>query len=211
MAASGGMEALHRAALRLEARAKPPPGRSKRLPALVFMTDPGRVPDPEAVARRLPMGSAVVFRAFGAPQATLQGRRLAVIARQRRLVLLVGADPALARAIGAKGVHLPERLSHLAGRIRRARPQWIVMAAAHDSRAVLRALKAGADAVVISPVFDSRSPSAGSPLGLMRFLALTRLAKGRAYALGGVNATTASRLLGSGAMGLAAVESLAGP
>ena len=173
------------------------------------MTDPARVPDPEAVARRLPAGSAIVFRAFGAPDAAAQGRRLAAIARRRRLVLLAGADPALARAIGAHGVHLPERLGPLARRIRR--PGWIVTAAAHDARAILRNLAAGADAVVISPVFESRSPSAGRPLGPMRFAAMARLAKGRAYALGGVDVRTAKRLSGSGAMGIAAVDGLAEP
>jgi thiamine-phosphate pyrophosphorylase len=205
------MGALHRAALRLQARAKPAPRGRIRLPALLFMTDPARVPDPEAVARRLPSGSGVAFRAFDAPDAVARGRRLAAIARRRRLALLAGADPGLARAIGARGVHLPERVGQLAAPIRRARPDWIVTAAAHDARAVLRALRAGADAVVISPVFESRSPSAGRPLGPLRFAVLARLAKGRAYALGGVDAATAKRLLGSGAMGLAAVDGLLEP
>ena len=175
------------------------------------MTDPARVADPEAVARRLPKGSAIVFRAFGAADAVERGLRLATIARRRGLVLLAGADPALARAIGAQGVHLPERLGHLAGRIRLGQRDWIVTAAAHDARAVSRGLKAGADAVVISPVFESRSPSAGRPLGPLRFAALARLARGRVYALGGVDAASVGRLLGSGAMGIAAVDGLTRP
>ena len=172
------------------------------------MTDPARIPDPEAVAARLPAGSAVVFRAFGAPDAVARGRRLAAIARRRSLVLLAGADPILAGAIGAGGVHLPERLSHRAGGVRRDRPRWIVTAAAHDVRAIRRAFAAGADAVVVSPVFESRSPSAGRPLGPTRFAALVRAAKGPVYALGGIDAVTARRLLGSGAVGIAMVEAL---
>lgn len=171
------------------------------------MTDPARVPDPESVVRRLPAGSAVVFRAFGAADAVEQGRRLARIARRRRLVLLAGADPALAQAIGADGVHLPERLGHTARAIRR--PGWIVTAAAHDAQAIRRALAAGADAVVVSPVFESRSPSAGRPLGPVRFAAMIRAAKGPVYALGGIDAVTARRLIGSGAIGIAGVEALA--
>ena len=170
------------------------------------MTDPARVPDPEAIVRRLPAGSAVVFRTFGAPGSAARGRRLAAIARRRGLVMLVGTDPALARATGAAGVHLPERYGHLAGRIRRARPGWIVTVAAHDGRAIRRAFAGGADAVLVSPVFESRSPSAGRPLGLTRFAALVRAAGGPVYALGGVNGVTARRLLGSGAVGIAAVE-----
>jgi len=171
------------------------------------MTDPARVPDPEAVASRLPMGSAVVFRAFGAADAAVRGRRLAAIARRRGLVMLAGADPVMARAIGAAGVHLPERSSHRA-HVARLQPGWIVTAAAHDARAIRRAFAAGADAVVVSPVFESRSPSAGRPLGPTRFAALVRAANGPVYALGGIDAVTARRLLSSGAVGIAMVEAL---
>ena len=122
--------------------------------------------------------------------------------------MLAGADPILARAIGAGGVHLPERSSHLAAATRLGRPGWIVTAAAHDARAIRRAFAAGADAVLVSPVFESRSPSAGRPLGPTRFAALVRAARGPVYALGGINAATARRLLGSGAVGIAVVEAL---
>ena len=175
----------------------------------MLMTDPARISDPLAAAGRLPRGSAVVFRAFGAADAARQGRQLARIARRRGLLLLVGADPNLALAIGADGVHLPERLAHRAGAILRAHPGWLVTAAAHGEVAARRARLCGADAVVISPVFESRSPSAGKPLGPVRFALLVRRAKIPAYALGGVDARTAVRLIGSGAVGIAAVEALA--
>ena len=175
----------------------------------MLMTDPARVPDPLAAVKRLPRGSAVVFRAFGAVDAVAEGRRLAHAARRRGIVLLAGADPALALAIRADGVHLPERLSHQAGALRRAHPRWLITVAAHGEAAARRARLSGADAVVISPVFASRSPSAGRPLGTVRFAALARGARMPAYVLGGVNTATAARLVGSGAVGIAAVEALA--
>jgi thiamine-phosphate pyrophosphorylase len=154
----------------------------------------------------LPRGAGIVFRPFGAPDAEVQGRRLAAIARRRGLVLLAGANPQLARRIGAAGVHLPERLAHRAGVIRRARPGWTVTAAAHSLPAARRALAAGADAVVLSPAFPSRSRSAGRPLGPMRLARWVRAGAGPAYALGGVSHRTAKRLLDTGVMGLAAVD-----
>ena len=175
----------------------------------MLMTDPARVPDPVAAVQRLPRGSAVVFRAFGAADAVVEGRRLAHAARRRGVILLAGADPALALAIKADGVHLPERLLHLAGALRRAHPRWLITVAAHGEAAARRARLSGADAVVISPVFASRSPSAGRPLGTVRFAALARGAGTPAFALGGVNAANAARLVGSGAVGIAAVEALA--
>ena len=181
-------------------------GRNPPLPPLLFFTDPARTPDVEAAARRLPRGSAIVYRAFGAPDAEACGRRLAQIAKARGLVLLIGADAALAARVGAHGVHLPERLAARARRIRR--PGWIVTAAAHDARAARRGLAAGADAVVVSAIFPSSSPSAGSPLGPLRLAQLVRAAGGPVYALGGVNDKTARRLLPAGLVGLAAVEAL---
>ncbi len=209
MVEADGIEALHGAALRLQARAKARRTSVRVLPPLILMSDPQRIPDLEAVARRLPRGSAIVLRAFGARDAVAQGRRLAAIARRRGLVLLAGADPALARSIGAQGVHLPERLAHRAGPLKRARPDWLVTAAAHSAPACRRAFAAGADAVMLSPVFESRSPSAGIPLGPVRFAAVVRRAGGPVYALGGVDPHTARRIAHSGAVGLAAVEALA--
>ncbi len=173
------------------------------------MTDPARIPDPIAAAARLPRGSAVVFRAFGAADAVQQGRRLAAVARRRGLVLLAGADARLAIAIGADGVHLPERLAGRAGAVRRAHPCWLITVAAHGEAAVRRGRGQGADAVVISPVFESRSPSAGRALGPARLANLVRLTKRPVYALGGVNGKTAARLMRTGAAGIAAVEALA--
>jgi thiamine-phosphate pyrophosphorylase len=198
--------ALIRASRRLRASAKAPAA----LPPLIFVTDPTRTPEPERTAARLPRGSGVIFRAFGAPTAVDQGLRLARACRRRGLVLLAGADPGLARRIGASGVHLPERSAFMAGMLKRRRPHWLVTAAAHGARAIRRARLAGADAVLLSPVFESSSPSAGRPLTAVRFAALARNAGLPVYALGGVNARTARRLLGSGASGIAAAEAVAG-
>lgn len=164
-----------------------------------------RTPDPEAIAAGLPPGSAIVFRHFGAPDAEVRARRLKAIARERRLLLLIGRDETLARRVGADGVHLPERLAHRAGPLKRARPQWVVTSAAHSLAAALRS---PADAVVISPAFPSRSPSAGKALGPVRLARLVGAASRPAYALGGVDNKTARRLLDAGLVGLAAVDGL---
>jgi thiamine-phosphate pyrophosphorylase len=178
----------------------------KTLPSLLFFTDPDRTPDPEAIARRLPRGAAVVFRAFGAADAPARGARLKAIARQRGLILLIGADAGLAARRGADGVHLPERLAHRARWLKAAHPHWIVTAAAHSAAAARWALAAGADAVVVSAVFPSRSPSAGPPLGAIRLAILVRRVKGPVYALGGVDNKKARLLKDTGLIGLAAVD-----
>jgi thiamine-phosphate pyrophosphorylase len=180
------------------------------IPSLWFFTDPARTPDPEAVARRLPAGSAVVYRAFGAQDARAVADRLRRIAREQGLRLLIGADAALAADAGADGVHLPERLMRLAPRLARAHPGWLISAAAHDAAAIRRGGRLGLDALVVSAVFPSRSPSAGRAMGPMRLARLVRGSPVPVIALGGVTNKNAPRLLGTGAAGIAAVEGLAG-
>jgi len=180
------------------------------LPALLFFTDPARVADPEAVAQRLPRGAGVVFRTFGAPDAIEQGLRLRAITTARELILLVGADIALAETIGADGVHLPERLRDQAAALRRLRPKVLITVAAHSRAAVKAAGALDVDALVVSPVFASNSPSAGPPLGLEGLSALVRATGKPVYALGGLRPETAEGLEKTGIVGLAAVEALAG-
>ncbi len=156
---------------------------------------------------RLPKGAAVVYRAFGAADAEAMARRLRIITRARRIHLLIGADDGLAARVKADGVHLPERLSHHASRLKRNRPGWLVSVAAHGHAAVHKGR--GADAVVVSAVFPSRSPSAGAALGPLRFAQLVRTSRVPVIALGGVDMKNAPRLISTGAAGLAAIGGLA--
>ena len=178
----------------------------KPFATLVLMTDPVRSPDPGAVAARLPRGAAVILRTFGAPDALATALSLRDLTRRRGLLLLIGADEALAARVRADGLHLPERRVRELPRIRAGHPRWILTAAAHSTRAVLRAERAGADAILLSAVFPSRSASAGAPLGPVRFARMVRTTETPVLALGGVNALTARRLLPTGAAGLAAVD-----
>lgn len=176
-----------------------------RLPPLILVTDPDRTPDPVALAERLPRGSGVIFRGFGRKGSAEVARRLAAVARRRRLPLLIGAD---AFRLPGTGAHLPERMAERAAALKRARPGIVVTVAAHSLPALIRARRAGADAALLSTVFESASPSAGRPLGPVRFAALVRRAGLAVYALGGVKTKNAPRLLGSGAAGLAMVDGL---
>jgi thiamine-phosphate pyrophosphorylase len=173
---------------------------------LWLFTDPVRTPDPLAVARRLPPGAVVVHRTFGAADAETAAVALRQLTWARGLLLLIGADHRLAARVGADGVHLPERLSHRVVAIRRGRPGWLISVAAHDEAAIRRGQ--AADALVVSAVFPSRSPSAGPALGPTRFAALVRASRKPVIALGGINNKNAPRLISTGAAGIAAVEGL---
>lgn len=169
-----------------------------------FFTDPDRTPDALSVVKRLPAGSGVVFRGFGRSGTRDQALRLSEVTRRRGLSFLIGQDAELAAAVGADGVHLPERKLQDAWFLRRDHPAWLITGAAHDIRALRRAENAGCDAVFISAVFASQSASAGLPKGPFRMDALARCASQPVFALGGVRASTARRLIG--VSGFAAID-----
>jgi thiamine-phosphate pyrophosphorylase len=175
---------------------------------LWFLTDRQRTPDPLAVAAALPRGAAVIYRTIGDPAAPALARALRRLTLAKGLRLLIAADVRLAIAVGADGVHLPQRLMRLAPRLKRAHPRWLVSAAAHDMAAIRAAGRLGLDALLVSSVFASASSTAGRPLGTVRFAALAKASAVPVIALGGVTARTAPRLMGSPAAGLAAVEGL---
>jgi len=174
------------------------------LPRAFFVTDPVRTPDLLAIVRHLPRGMGVIWRHYGEERRLSMGLALARSCRQRGLILLVSADPALAVRIGADGVHWPERL--LKG-LRPGRGRLIETAAAHSRAAIAQAARLGVDAAIVSTVFQSRSPSAGPAMGALRFRQMSSEAPLPVYALGGIDAFNAASAMRYAA-GWAAIDSV---
>lgn len=196
----GSIHALAAQARRLNSAAGAP-----AIPALYFFTDPQRTPDPLTVAKRLPRGTAVIYRHFGAENRQSVARKLAALCRSRGLTLLIAADAGLARRVGAAGVHWPEK------RLPKHRDGAFALetAAAHSAEALARAQAFGADACVLAPVFETRSASGNPALGLFHASQMARAARVPVIALGGVDASNASTLSGRGFAGIAAVDAFA--
>lgn len=174
------------------------------LPPLLFFTDPERTPRPWETAARLPLGSGVVFRHFGRTDARETALRLREAMQLRHGLLLIGLDTELAEAVGADGVHLPERALDQAAGIRAGRPDWRITGAAH-TRAMLA--RPELDALIVSPVFPAGGRSADRPaLGLSAFRTWAGDAPCPVYALGGINSRNVRSLIGSGACGIAGVS-----
>lgn len=175
------------------------------LPAFFALTDPERGPDPLDLAQTLGPESGLILRHFGRADQMTLAAPLSALAQRRGFLLLIAADPVLAQRVGAHGVHWPERLWPAAAHWRLKRPDWVVTAAAHNARSLFR-LAGRAHAALLSPVFDSASPSAGRPLGPRRAAGLAMAAPTPVYALGGLTARRARRLQGLGFSGAAAVS-----
>ncbi|HXX69710.1 MAG TPA: thiamine phosphate synthase [Polyangiaceae bacterium] len=134
--------------------------------------------------------------------------------------LFINGNAQLARDVGAEGVHL----GTAAGTVARARAIfgracWVSVAG-HSDHDVRRAVGDGADAVLVSPVFDSRSHSpwrdregerkVGRGVEAIRSARRAVPLESFLYALGGVTADTATACAAAGADGVALVRGLLG-
>ncbi|HET7084187.1 MAG TPA: thiamine phosphate synthase [Rhizomicrobium sp.] len=165
---------------------------------LVMMTD-DRAADWAGAARRLPPDSVVVVRSRDAARRRRLAEQLDGLAR-----LLVADDPALAAAIGAAGLHLPEARMREAAHWRARFPDWIITSSAHSLNALMRAHPL--DAVFLSPVFATASHKSARPLTPVRAAFIAALSPVPVYALGGVTPRNAA-LLAPAFSGIAAIGS----
>ncbi len=148
---------------------------------------------------RLPRGSAIVLRHYSLPELARHALFLRVkrAARRRHALVLLAGDARLARAWGADGHHGTGIGS--AG---------LHSTPAHDRRQLARAQRAGADVLLVSPLFATRSHPGARPLGAFRFAALARAADVPVIALGGVRPRHAALVRRLGASGYAAIDGL---
>ena len=180
----------------------------RNLPALILLTDDERLPDPLAAASSLPRGSAVILRSRSKATCYALAAPLREIAWKNDLFFLVADDPQLAMKVQANGIHLPEKRAHEASHWRALYPDWLITCAAHSERGVLRAKAFGADAVLLSPVFQTRSHPDRAPLAQIRLRFIAMSVSVPIYALGGIDARNAARLQGAPLAGIAAIGAL---
>ncbi len=170
---------------------------------LWLFTDTARVSDPVAVVRCLPPGVAgVVLRDDDRTDRAELGRRIAALCRSRRIALSVTGDWRLAAALHA-GLHLRagRRPSGAARHLR------ALTSSAHGPADLIRARRAGAALVFLSPVFATASHSGARALGPAAW-GLAARRGGGAAALGGVDGTTVWRLPRALCRGAGAISAL---
>ena len=145
-----------------------------------------------AALERLPRGSGVVFRHYGLSPAERRAlfARIAKVARRRGLVL-VRAGAATGR--GAAGTHAQ-------------RGGGLTTWPAHSRREAIAAIRAGADALFVSPVFATRSHPGAKALGRARLGLLIRGLDVPVIALGGMDAQRAASLRPLRLHGWAAID-----
>ena len=154
--------------------------RKKPLPHIWLLSDARNDAVLERALRRLPRGSGFVFRHYHLPDGARRAQfaALARIARARDIAVVLAGSAAQARRWGADGSYGSDRDA--------------MLATAHSLSELRRARRTAA--VLLSPVFPTRSHPGGKVLGPVRFRLLATRAPVPVIALGGMNARTARGL-----------------
>jgi 8-oxo-dGTP diphosphatase len=184
-----------------------------KLPSLYLITPEPKQPHAEFLSRievLLAAGIRLVqlrAKSLGAEDY----RRLAVnvitLCRAHRAQILLNADPELALALGADGVHLnSERL--LRQSVRPLPAHRLVAASCHDVRQIEHARRIGADFIAVSPVRATLSHPEAQALGWQGLRVLADASFVPLYALGGLGPGDLGSAWQQGAQGIAAIRSL---
>jgi thiamine-phosphate pyrophosphorylase len=175
------------------------------LPSLWLMSDARLGRDWLRLVRQLPSGSGIILRDYDQPEfERLQAaHELARIARKYRLIWLWSGDATTAQRLRADGMHAGR------GQVlpRRSKAHGLIRSVpVHNLHELRRAQRAGADMLLLSPIFATRSHAGAKPLGVMRGAALARTAHVPVIALGGMNARRAGRMQRLGLYGWAGID-----
>jgi thiamine-phosphate pyrophosphorylase len=159
------------------------------VPKIVLLSDARNDAVLDRAIARLPRGSAVVFRHYHLtpPEREARRKQVARLCRLHRVALIMaGEGYGPARSLKRRSLRL---------------------ATAHSLREIGEAVRVGADAVLLSPVFATRSHPGGKVLGPVRFLLMARQSPLPVIALGGMTPARAHILP---VHGWAAIDGLSG-
>lgn len=159
-------------------------------PALWLLSDARNDAVLERALKALPRGSGFIYRHYhlDGPERLARFRMLARIARARSHVVVLADSALTAREWGADGVYgAPLALWPRRGDL-------LQLATAHTLRELAQAARKGADAVLLSPGFATRTHPGAPFLGPVRFRMLAARSPIPVIALGGMNARSARRL-----------------
>lgn len=161
--------------------------RFQSLPQIWLISDARNDAALDCALRRLPRGSGFIFRHYHLPPTERRARfkGLARIARSCGHIVILAGDCRMAQRWGADGAYGEADQLARGGRALR-------LATAHSLRE-LRQVRC-ADAVLLSPVFPTRSHPGAAGLGAARFRLLAARSPVPVIALGGMDSHRAAAL-----------------
>jgi len=133
-------------------------------------------------------------------------REAAKLAEGQRTQLLINGRADVAAAAGVTGLHLAADGVALAALRARLPDLQFIGVSCHNEKEVKAAEGAGADYLLLGPVFETPSKPAALPLGLEGLARICGLTSRPVFALGGVNRANAAACVRAGAAGIAGIR-----
>ena len=161
----------------------------QNFPELWLITDERNDAALDHAIRRMPRGSGLIYRHYHLPPEERVARFMALrrIARARFMVVILADSTLTAAEWGADGAYGAPRALY-------PRRDMLRLATAHNLREIGDASRVGADAVLLSPAYPTRSHPHAKTLGPVRFRLLAEYAQMPVIALGGMDQHKADRL-----------------
>lgn len=166
-------------------------------------------PQVEIVAEAVRGGiEAVQLREKELDQRALHGEAMALLAVLSTTPLIVNGSVTVAQAVGAAGVHLPERVGSVAAVRATLGPHALVGRSAHDLAGARAAVADGVDYLILGTIFATASKPGREPAGLDLVRAVARAVTVPIIAIGGITETNAAATLSAGAWGIAVMSGI---
>ncbi len=179
------------------------PRLSDLYPQIWLMTDRRNDAVLEESVKGLPRGSGIIFRHYHLKEAARRNRFLSIKALAKRSdhILLLAGSPRLARQWGADGVHGRHWKRYQTAGLLHSAP-------VHNPKEIRAANHNGADLLILSPVFATRSHPGQRPVSPLQLKRLVALCKKPVILLGGMDAQRFAQRNHLGAHGWAAIDGL---
>lgn len=163
----------------------------------VFFSDQKKVQNIEESIKKLPKNSAIIIREYhlNDKERLNFAKKVIKFAKKRGIKILIGKDIALARKVGANGVHFSDfdKLPINLLKNRKFRKKFIFSYSCHSEKSLQKTYELNPDMVFISPIFQTSSHPGTKPLGLRNLAKIAFKNKNHSYlplkiyALGGIS------------------------
>ena len=188
---------------------------SKALPRLYLVTDRHQTNN-RPLLKVLHEALQAGVRLVQLREKELDTRRLLKLAtevltltRSYKALLLINDRVDVVKAIGADGVHLRANSLPIPVTRRILGPKALIGASVHTSQEVMAAEAAGADLIVLGPIYDTPSKREfGPPLGVRIIEEVRKKCHKPLFAIGGMTPERAAEVREAGAYGVAVISSI---
>jgi thiamine-phosphate pyrophosphorylase len=136
-------------------------------------------------------------------------RELRTLTSDFNAMAFINGDAALALAVGADGVHLPQNGLPIDACRRILEPHMLIGVSTHSLEEARNAERNGADFITFGPVYQTSSKKQyGSPVGIELLRSACQVVQVPVFGVGGISAAYIKEVISAGAAGIAVISAI---